>query len=136
MTYTFTVFGKPQGKGRPRLGKNGVYTPQKTRDYEEQIRWAFRRDNRGAVPFAGSVKIAAICYYSAPKQITKKRLDEIRSGIVYPTVKPDLDNVLKVVADALNGLAYVDDKQICGAYIEKRFDFEGKPRICVEVKEV
>lgn len=36
---TFTVYGKPVAKGRPRMKKSGhVYTPQTTREYEERIR--------------------------------------------------------------------------------------------------
>ena len=36
---TFTVYGKPVAKGRPRMTRNGhVYTPQTTREYEERIR--------------------------------------------------------------------------------------------------
>lgn len=135
MIYQFTVPGKPRGKQRPRFGNGRVYTPKETQDYERLIRQCFVRENRGAVPFKGSVKVAVICYYSAPKKTTKKREEEMRAGIVYPTVKPDLDNVFKAVADALNGYAYEDDRQIYGAYIEKRFDLDGKPRIYVEVKE-
>ena len=33
-------------------------------------------------------------------------------GEILPLKKPDMDNIVKVVADALNGVAYQDDKQV------------------------
>ena len=53
-------------------------------------------------------------------------------GIIRPTKKPDADNVLKVVADSLNHIAYKDDSQIVDAYVRK-FYCE-KPRIEVTIR--
>lgn len=41
----FTVHGKPQGKGRPRVTSHGTYTPEKTKQYEELVRWCWRADS-------------------------------------------------------------------------------------------
>ena len=49
-----------------------------------------------------------------------------------PLVKPDIDNVVKLVMDALNGVAYDDDKQVVRQYAEKRYT-DGEPYIAVRV---
>lgn len=38
-------------------------------------------------------------------------------------VKPDVDNIAKLVLDALNGLAYADDKQVVGLMTIKKDRF-------------
>ena len=50
------------------------------------------------------------------KQIPKAR---IKKGSEPFDCKPDIDNVLKALMDGLNGVAYVDDKQVTQAYIKK-----------------
>ena len=52
------------------------------------------------------------------------------NGELKPTVKPDLDNIAKIVADALNGLAYRDDSCIVDLVVRKRYGVEAR----VEVK--
>ena len=41
------------------------------------------------------------------------------TGEIKPVVKPDVDNVAKSILDALNGIIYLDDKQIIELDIEK-----------------
>jgi Holliday junction resolvase RusA-like endonuclease len=50
---------------------------------------------------------------------------------VWPTKKPDADNILKLVADALNGLAYVDDKNIVTAHAHKVYS--DRPRLEINI---
>jgi Holliday junction resolvase RusA-like endonuclease len=38
-----------------------------------------------------------------------------------PEPKPDFDNIAKLVSDALNGIAYKDDSQICYGVVQKRW---------------
>ena len=47
--------------------------------------------------------------------------------------KPDVDNIAKAVLDALNGIAYDDDKQITSLVIDKKY---GEPRIDVSMGEL
>ena len=43
-------------------------------------------------------------------------------GLIRPHKKPDVDNIAKVVLDALNGLVYTDDKQVTDLRVRKRYD--------------
>lgn len=48
--------------------------------------------------------------------------------------KPDCDNIIKVICDALNGLAYHDDSQVCRVYFEKTY--AQIPCVKVEIKAI
>lgn len=129
MIRTFIVSGKPQGKARPRfVVKNGlarVYTPKATADYEAAIAWAYRQkygDSFGGAPVGMIITATMPIPQSAP-HAEKSRM---QTGWLRPTVKPDWDNIGKIVADALNGVAYDDDKQIVEASIQKFYGVEPK----------
>lgn len=128
----FTIPGKPQGKGRPRVTRNGTYTPQKTKDYERLVQHSFMAAKCHSL--VGELKASIMCYYPIPKNTNKKRLAMMQSKIILPTVKPDLDNVAKAVLDALNGFAYKDDNQIVELSINKVYS--DNPRVEVEIKEI
>lgn len=55
------------------------------------------------------------------------------AGIIRPTIKPDVDNIAKVILDSLNGLAYKDDKQIVFCAISKWYG--ENPRVEVILEE-
>ena len=42
-------------------------------------------------------------------------------GVIPPTKKPDADNVVKIICDALNDVAWADDAQITVLHFEKRY---------------
>lgn len=58
---------------------------------------------------------------------------EAIAGLIVPTTKPDGDNILKVVLDALNGLAYDDDRQVVKMGIIKVYGVN--PGLMVQVDE-
>lgn len=135
MEVSFTVEGKPQGKGRPRFARQGrfvrAYTPKNTASYEELIRWAFRTHQNGFYADKGTeIYIYITAYYNVPKTATRRFKQDILAG-AKPTTKPDADNIAKVVCDALNGLAYYDDNQIVHMEISKEY---GEPHLKITLK--
>ena len=52
---------------------------------------------------------------------TMKRLKKMPKGRDYPTVKPDLDKMVRSVLDALTGILYVDDAQIIALAASKEY---------------
>lgn len=124
--FTFIVQGKPQSKLRARVvtnqytGKKHGYTPEKTESYENLIRWSYKE---AGGEYLGekllSVEIKA--YYPIPKSTTKKRRCEIERDEIRPQTKPDCDNIIKGVLDALNGVAYHDDKQVISVSCNKYY---------------
>ena len=55
-------------------------------------------------------------------------------GEILPTKKPDIDNIMKVVLDALNGVAYFDDKQVCKVNFIKMYSEE--PRLKILIRKI
>lgn len=130
MTIEFTIPGAPQGKERPRFTKNGIaYTPQKTRDYEKLVAWAYHCEAHGA-KFTGPIFAEIAAVYAVPPSWNKKKRAEALDNRIFPMVKPDLDNIVKAVLDACNGLAYKDDAAVTDLTICKRYG----TRTCVVVR--
>lgn len=110
----FIVDGRPQGKQRPRFSRisKTVYTPNKTAKYEKQIAKAYT-DSGGRYIQAGCyVSVTVHAFFPVPKSYSKKRREDCLERVLRPDKKPDMDNILKVVLDALNEVAYEDDKQV------------------------
>lgn len=125
---TIVIPGKPQGKGRPRFTRYGrPYTPESTRQYEELIRACWMEQADGWKVREGGVGMIVTAYFAIPSSANKDRKSGMRSGRILPQVKPDGDNILKAVADALNGYAYTDDKQIVSMSVQKKYADE--PRV-------
>ena len=122
-----TIPGEPVGKARPRMARGGiVYTPTKTVNYEDLIRELFIVKYPGFQPLEGPVRMSLSAWLRIPKT-SKKKIEAMESGEIRPTKKPDMSNILKSVEDALNNLAYRDDKQIVECELEKRYG--SRPRI-------
>lgn len=133
---TFDLEGPPQGKGRARSTASGRhYTPDKTVSYETRLAWTFRQAAPSWVPLAGPVRIMVTAVFNPPQSITDRQRREIAAGNLFPTVKPDLDNVLKIVADGLNGIAYIDDKQIVRANLLKVYRTDIPAKLTITISE-
>lgn len=139
MVITFEIPGKPQGKARPRVvrnkytGKIHGITPQQTQDYESLVRWCWQ--SAGGVNFADDLlEVHIVAEFAIPKSYAKKRVQEIEENHLRPTCKPDLDNIQKVVLDALSGLAYKDDAQVVRISCEKKYATDGRERVVVSIR--
>ena len=135
----FRVNGEPQGKGRPRFTRGGTtYTPQKTKRYEQQIREAALQAATvsGYLKPDNPVSVNICAWFVPPKSWSKKKRRAAMAGELYPTVKPDADNLAKVFLDALNEIAYHDDKQVVDCVIRKRYTFQPDevPHVVVHIE--
>lgn len=124
--FKFTIKGKPQGKARARTfydGKSGKMrsiTPEQTKSYEDLIRWSYKE--QGGEYLGKAVMMVFInAYYPIPKSWSKRKRSEALMHFIRPTTKPDCDNIIKVVLDALNGVAYADDSQVVSVSAEKQY---------------
>lgn len=128
------ILGDVVGKQRPRITKNGhVYTPNKTAKYEAYIRLCFQEKYPNFKPLEEPIKLEIEAYYPIPKSASKKQKELMLQNKVLPTKKPDLDNVLKSVLDALNGIAYKDDVFITDISISKRY--AEMPKIVIKIEK-
>ena len=132
------INGEPRGKERPRFTKQGrAYTPKERREYEAQIREAAL--NAAAIqqytkPSADCpVQVHIDAYFTVPKSYSLKKCEKAKNGLIYPTKKPDADNIGKLICDALNEIAYHDDKQVADMSVSKRYAPDGEPYVDVTV---
>ena len=129
----FIVPGQPQGKGRHRIGKYGnAYTPDKTVLYENYIKLSYKKAFPSKPLTAAPLKMTIKAYYLIPLSWSNKKRLKAFDGDIKPTVKPDADNVIKVICDALNGIAYRDDKQIVDVRCIKIYDVAPHVKIYLE----
>ena len=139
MTITFTVPGSPQGKMRPRVVKRGnfvqTYTPDKTVSYENLVKLMYSQEAKGRVfDREKSLRVLIVALYDIPQSTSKKRAELMRIGEIRPTKKPDLDNIAKIICDALNGVAYHDDAQVVDLKVVKYYS--DTPCVTVTIEEV
>jgi Holliday junction resolvase RusA-like endonuclease len=121
---TIRIPGEMRGKGRPRFARIGphvrAFTDAKTVSMENWVKacavQAWRRP-----PLQGPVEIRLEIGVAVPASWSQKKRREALEGALLPTGKPDLDNALKLIADALNGIVWADDKQITKATIVRRY---------------
>lgn len=137
MTIHFTVYGEPVAQGRPKFSTAGgfvkAYDPSKSRSYKDYVRLA-ATEHAPSKPMEGPIGMVLTVYRSTPKSFSKRRAALAEEGKLTPTTKPDVDNYLKGVKDALKGVIWRDDSQVVEVYARKRYS--AKPRIEVKIKEL
>ena len=128
------MHGEPRGKGRPRFSrKTGVaFTPERTVRYEQRLAWYAQQAMRGREVFTGPVTLQIRIFMSIPTSKPKKWKAEALAGKVYPTGRPDWDNISKMT-DACNRVVWVDDSQVVDATVQKRYS--DTPRLELVVSE-
>lgn len=98
--YMLTVPGEPVPKGRPRVYNGHGITPKRTLEAEAFIRRMWISQYPNMQPLTGDIHIS-IDFYMPDRHVK------------------DWDNLAKLVTDALNGIAYADDRQIVTAVVTK-----------------
>lgn len=120
---SFVVPGVPVGKGRPRFAKRGsfvqTYTPEKTASYENLVKVLAMQAMKGTQPLPYPVRVAIDVAICPPVSWSKKKRAQALSQLIHPTGRPDIDNVAKGILDAMNGVAYLDDKQVISLTVRK-----------------
>lgn len=126
--------GPAQGKARARAGPNGWFTPAKTKAAELAIANHIRATMRARPPIDGPVSVQINAIYRPPSSWSKKRQRAAIEARAPKITKPDVDNIAKLVLDALNGVAFVDDNRIVALQVSKVYGPEDMTTI--EIREV
>ena len=131
--FVCTINQAPLGKGRPRAtvqnGKARVYTPAATADWEHFAALELRSRYRALCPegpagfMAGALGLEVLAVFARTKALASMNTKGIykHGAKRFPHgQKPDLDNVLKAVCDALEKAGVIeDDKQIAVHHASK-----------------
>lgn len=130
----FTVPGKAVGKQRPRFSRTctGVrtYTPRKTQEYEDLVRISYRAVSKRKLE--GAISATIYGYFEPPRSISKKQREQMLKGQISYIKKIDSDNLAKSILDALNGVAYDDDAQVCLLIVQKLYAETARVEVVLE----
>ena len=131
------VAGEPRAQQRPRFStRNGfvkTYDPEKSRDAKALIGMMARHELGNQPMLEGDLMLALTVNKLPPKSWSKKKQAEaIGKGI---TSKPDLDNYIKLVLDALNGVWFRDDSCIASIMARKKWS-KDKEGMLIMVSEI
>ena len=123
MIQIFFTVPQVSGKGRPRFARQGTfvktYTDAKTLTYEKSIQTYAKQAMGSTSPLIGAVAAYLHIGVPIPPSYSKTRQKACIEGLERPTKKPDIDNIVKAVLDGMNGIVYLDDKQVVDLHLTK-----------------
>lgn len=132
-----TVHIVPKGQMRARLTTvNGFSRTHKDpkQAKEEEALMALLGKLQPKEPMQGPLLLGVKAYLPVPKSKSKKWKAAALAGTVRPTVKPDLDNLLKHVKDCLSMLQFWgDDRQVVGYLPHTGKYYSDRPRWEIEI---
>lgn len=129
---SFKVPVPPVAKARPRVTIRGgfarAYTPKKTAQFEQIV-----ADCCPVVePITTPCHLSVTFDLPIPKSWPKAKQRAAESGELKPISRPDIDNYLKAVLDALNGVAYADDSQVISVTAIKAYSTDPSIHIVID----
>lgn len=135
MKATFVIPGQPKGKARPRVTKRGTFTPKSTVEYECYVRTCYQQQCPDVYFGENAIKVSAVAYVTPLKQLKKADKQACLDNKTHPSSKPDADNILKGIMDALNEFAFADDRYIYAVNIVKRFSAEPRVEVTIATED-
>lgn len=134
---SFTVYGEPVAQSRPKATTAGgfirMYDPKKSKDFKNYVKLA-ASECAPNVLLEGPLKMKVDVYRPIPKSLSKKKAAQAESGELRPTSKPDADNYLKSIKDALKNVIWKDDSQVVEVTVCKWYS--ERPRVEVQICEL
>ena len=119
-----TAYARTGGKGKIR------FTPQHQRTAMQSMQQVAAEAMDGRPPLQGPVSLILTFVWPWPKSMTERKRRAL--GGNFRTARPDADNLAKLVADALNGICYLDDAQVCELRVRKLYGESALTRVVIE----
>jgi Holliday junction resolvase RusA-like endonuclease len=134
--FSFTIPGRLGAWQRTNrnVARGITFTPAKMRSDKAMVLHfaVLAMRDKIRTPLLGPVRMVVTTWRQPPKSWSHKR----QADALWITSKPDFDNTLKLIADALNKVAYNDDAQIAfGAHL-KRYNMITPERVEIELMEL
>jgi len=121
MNIIFSVPGRPVPWSRAQRNGGQYFTAPKARAAMKALAWAAKAEMKGAPPATGPLKITVGFMYEIPNSWDRFKRNEALGGGIKPTGRPDIDNLGKLVLDALKGVVFVDDAQLVSLRAGKHY---------------
>ena len=132
---SFFIAGEVQAKQRPKFNGRFAYTPKETVSYENLVKLQYQAQcGNYRYPDDVPLIVAIFVHIEPPQSASNIKKTRMLNQAEYPLKKPDVDNVAKIILDALNGIAYRDDKQVVTLIVKK--SYAGESGVGVTISEV
>ena len=112
---TFTVYGEPKSwKRAVPIGFGRVEKAKKNTGYQTQVKWSAKAvmTHERLHVHEGALNMVVLFYFLPPTSWPKYKRAQALMNELPCVVRLDSDNLIKNIADGLNGIAYVDDHQL------------------------
>ena len=135
-----TVYGNPVAQSRPRFSRQGgfvkAYDPIQSKSYKQLIRLELQPllSDPNFTPIDRACCLKLTVFRAMPKSFSKKKREEASLGYIRPTTKPDTDNYVKGVLDALNGTVLKDDSVVCEIFAWKFYSERPRIEVVLEAR--
>jgi Holliday junction resolvase RusA-like endonuclease len=130
---------KPLQRNRHRIVKKkgggqfiANYLPAESRSEQGAVRMFAALAMAGRPPLEGPLDLRMTAFMPVPASWSHKKHKAALDGLIYPTGRPDADNLVKQILDGCKGITMRDDSQIVSLHVWKRFS--DRPRVAVEVR--
>lgn len=136
MRYTLDIVPKPQS--RPRFTRQGrAYEVKEMKLWKQELAMLLTMRKPKRIE-KGAIYVSVTFYIRPPQTISKVKTKHPVSNEelekIYVDKKPDIDNYVKAVLDASNGLLFKDDGQIAALTTQKLYSLN--PRIELEITKL
>ena len=118
-TQTFKI--NPVPASRPRVSRWSTYYPKKYTKFKKDMKAL--TSELETTPSEKLVSVELEFGIMIPKSWSKKKREELNN--TYCSNNSDIDNYIKAILDSLNGIVYIDDKQVVELFAKKIYSEEG-----------
>lgn len=127
---SFFAYGIPKAQPRPRAfarwGRASVYNPKTADEWKADVRLAGSKV-RPSYPIAEPIMVSMLFFMPRPKKIIDK---DLVGNQIWHQSKPDIDNLIKAVLDAMvDDDWFVDDSIVVSVLATKRYSTNRSPSI-------
>ena len=138
MRMSFIVNGEAVAQGRPRIttvnGYARAYDPAKSSEYKHLVAFYAQQEMKGKPLMEGPLCMEVLVNRCIPASWSKKKHTSALQNKLWPTSRPDIDNYVKCVLDALQQVVWLDDRQVVNIYASKRYSVQ--PSLMVTVRTI
>lgn len=131
----FTIPGDVQAQQRPKFSRFGqhvsVRDPKESKDYKAFVRLVAAEHAPGDL-ITEPIELKINVYRKIPKSFSKKKHNEAIEGVLRPTTKPDIDNLVKGIKDGLSKVIWHDDSQVISLVANKYYSDNPRADVIIE----
>lgn len=130
MLISLTIPGETVPWARARTQGKRFFTPKRQAGFAKVLKDYASEAMGEDLPVDGPVELSVLAVYPFPKSMSAKKRGQ--PGAEWKHTKPDADNIIKMVMDALEGICWINDSRVCSQHCWKKYG--DRPRLQIEAR--